>query len=140
MSHRDPLCFRRRAVGAVLAGTAAALAAGAAWATDTAPPRAIKPVWVQKPTLGELMSVYPHSALDNAKMGMVVIDCRVATDGTLGGCTVESQPRGKYGFGEAGLTLAARFRMAAQDADGRPTAGAGVRIPILFKIPDDRAR
>lgn len=137
MSNRDP--SRRNALAAAMAGAFAAATAGAAWAAAPAPAEVIKPVWVQKPTLRDLMSVYPHAALDNAKTGMVVIGCRVAADGSLTACAVEQQKPLKYDFGEAGLKLASRFRMEATDADGRPTAGAGVRIPILFRIPDDRS-
>jgi protein TonB len=136
MPNRDPWSFRRRS--AILAAAVAALAAGAVSAAETASPPLIKPVWVQKPTLKDLMSVYPRAALETARTGMVVIDCRVANDGTLGACAVEDQSRVKYGFGEAGLKLASHYRMDARDADGRPTAGAGVSIPIEFKIPDDR--
>jgi protein TonB len=134
MPNRDP---SRRALAA-LAGTLAALAAGAAWTAEPAPQEAIKPVWVQRPTMRDLMRVYPGEALDTARTGKVVIDCRVADDGTLTACAVEDPSRVKYGFGEAGLKLASHYRMAARDEDGRATAGAGVRLPILFKIPDDR--
>ncbi len=103
-----------------------------------APAEVIKPVWLQKPTIRHPMSVYPRAALDRGATGTVVIGCRVAEDGTLGACAVEQQKPVQYAFGEAGLKLAASFRMEGKDADGRPTAGAGVRIPILFKIPDDR--
>jgi TonB family protein len=138
LSNRDPLSARRRALGAALAGTVAALAAGAAWAAASAPSEVVKPVWVQKPTMRDLMSLYPRYALDTARTGMVVIDCRVAKGGTLGACTVEQPAGAKYGFGEAGLKLASRFRMDAKDQEGRPTAGEAVRIPIQFRIPDDR--
>jgi TonB family protein len=138
MLNLDPWSTRRRTVAAALAGTVAILAAGAAWAAASASPEVIKPVWVQKPTLKDLMSVYPRAALETARTGMVVIDCRVANDGALTACAVEDQASVKYGFGEAGLELASRFRMDSKDGDGRPTAGAAVRIPILFKIPDDR--
>ena len=138
MSNRDPV-LSRRALTAALAGTAV-LAAGAVRAADPATSEMIKPVWVEQPTLRTLMSVYPSAALDNGAQGMAVIDCQVADDGTLRACTVEQQKPAKYPFGEAGLKLASRFRMQAKDEDGRPTAGAGVRIPILFRIPDDRNR
>jgi protein TonB len=134
--NRDPWSSRRRS--ALFAAAVVALAAGAAWAAEPTPQQVIKPVWVERPTLKDLMSVYPSAALETARTGMVVIDCRVANDGTLTACAVEDQTRVKYGFGEAGLKLASLFRMDARDGDGRPTAGAGVRIPILFKIPDDR--
>jgi TonB family protein len=139
MSNRDPVSFSRRAMGAALAGTVAAVA-GAVWAADPAPSAMIRPVWVQRPTLRNLMSVYPSAALNNGAQGMAVIGCRVAEDGTLTACAVEQQKPAKYAFGEAGLKLASSFRMEAKDEDGRPTAGAGVRIPILFRIPDDRNR
>jgi protein TonB len=136
LSNRDP--FRRRTATAVLASTVAALAAGAAWAAEPSPLQVIKPVWVERPTMRDLMSVYPRAALETSRTGMVVVDCRVASDGTLTACAVEEPSGAKYGFGEVGLQLASHFRMDSKDEDGRPTAGAGVRIPILFKIPDDR--
>jgi|SRR6185312_10855024 len=135
MPNRDPASILRRAA---LAGIAAALAAGAAWAATPAPAEVMKPVWVQKPTMKDLMRVYPSSALNNGRTGVAVIGCRVAADGSLTACAVESQKPANYPFGEAGLKLASRFRMEARDADGRPTAGEAVRIPIQFKIPDDR--
>ena len=134
MLNRDPMSARRCALGAALAGTVAAAAAGAVWAADPAPPEVLKPVWAQRPTMKDLMRVYPKTALDHGATGMVVIGCRVAGDGTLGACTVERQSSAKYGFGEAGLKLASYFRMEAKDEDGRRTAGAAVRIPILFKL------
>jgi TonB family protein len=84
------------------------------------------------------MGVYPTYALDNGAPGIAVIGCRVAADGTLTACVVEQQKPARYAFGDAGLKLVSLFRMTTKDQDGRPTAGAGVRIPVLFEIPDDR--
>ena len=123
---------------AALAAAAVAFAAGSPLAAEPAPQVVTQPVWVQQPSMRDLMTVYPRYALDTARTGLVVIDCRVATDGALDACAVEPGSRAKYGFGEAGLKLASRFRMDVKDAAGRPTAGAAVRIPIQFKIPDDR--
>ena len=133
MPSREPASSRCRILAAALAGTIAA-SAGAVWAADPAPAEVIKPVWVQKPTLKDLMRVYPKTALDHGATGMVVVGCRVAADGTLGACTVEKQSSAKYPFGEAGLKLASYFRMEAKDEDGRRTAGAAVHIPIQFKL------
>jgi protein TonB len=133
MSNREPLSCRRT-LGAVLAGAVAALAAGAVWATDTAPPATIKPVWILQPSQKDLLRAYPRDALNHGSPGRVVIGCRVTADGTLTACAVEQQKPAKYDFGEAGLKLASHFRMETRDADGRPTAGAAVRLPIEFKL------
>jgi protein TonB len=135
MSNRDP--SRRRALSAVLAGTAVALTAGAVWAAESGPPQVIKPVWVQRPTLKDIARVYPTDALNHGAAGVAVIDCQVATDGTLSACAVQDQRPAKYHFGEAGLKLVPDFRMQATDEDGRQTAGATVRIPIQFKLTDN---
>jgi TonB family protein len=115
----------RRRLGIALAGLIAAAGAGAVWAANPAPPTLIeKPDWAQKPTLAELVGV----------QGKAVIDCRVGRDGRLRACSIREQNPAQYGFGQAALKLSARFRMEARDADGRPTAGGAVTIPMLFKL------
>jgi TonB family protein len=124
-------------MSAALAGTVAAIAAGAVWAADPAPPGVIKPVWVQRPTLKDIARAYPKDALNHGATGTAVIGCRVADDGALRACAVEEQNPARYHFGDAGLKLASDFRMKARDEDGRSTAGSTVRVPILFKLADD---
>jgi TonB family protein len=135
MSNRYP-GTSRRLVTAVLAGMTAA-AAGAAWAADPAPPEVIKPVWVQRPTLKQIVRAYPRDALNHGAAGTAVIGCRVADDGTLQTCAIEEQKPARYHFGDAGLKLASDFRMKARDEDGRRTAGVSVLIPIQFRLADD---
>jgi TonB family protein len=111
--------------------TAALAGAASAVAAEPAP---IKPVWLQQPTVKDIMRAYPVEALNHSAPGVVVIGCRVAADGTLGGCRVEEQKPLRFPFGVAALMLVTHYRMAATDEDGRPTAGATVRIPVQFKI------
>ena len=84
--------------------------------------------------MAEMVSVYPMAAEKAGVTGMAVIGCRVGKNGRLRSCSIRKQDPAQYGFGEAGLKLTAHFRMEAKDADGRPTAGAPISIPIKFAI------
>jgi TonB family protein len=123
----------RRRLGVALASVIAASGAGAVWAAS--PVRVIgKPDWVERPTAEQMAPIYPKAAADAGKEGMVVLDCRVRSDGGLRACQVRSQTPPKYGFGQAALKLSVNFRMKTKDQDGRPTAGAAVTIPIKFAL------
>jgi TonB family protein len=123
----------RRKLGVALVGVIAVAGAGAVWAAS--PVRVIgNPDWVQKPTGDEMAKYYPKAASDAGKEGMAVIDCRVRADGTLRNCKVKKQNPAKYGFGEAALKISTIFRMRTKDEHGRSTVGAGVTIPIAFKL------
>ena len=118
----------------ILIGAAAALAVGAV--AIAAARETIKPIWLQQPTLKDIMRAYPVDEHNAGAEGMAVIGCRVADDGTLTACAVEAQTPTWRHFGAAGLRLAPDFRMEAKDQDGWPTAGAEVRIPIQFKLTE----
>jgi protein TonB len=111
----------------------AAAGAGAVWAAS--PVRVIgKPDWVERPTGDQMAPLYPKAAEKAGKEGIVVLDCRVRSDGRLRACKVRSQNPARYGFGEAALKLSPLFRMSSKDKDGHSTAGAGVIIPIKFAL------
>ena len=130
----------RRRLGVALVSVIAAAGAGAVWAASPGAPHvAAKPDWVEKPTAKDLVAFYPKAAEKAGKTGMVVLDCRVRRDGGLRACRVKSENPAQYGFGEAALKMSAMFRMRAKDEDGRPTAGAGVNIPIKFALAAPRA-
>jgi len=81
---------------------------------------------------------YPKAAI-TAGVGAakVVIDCGITGEGRLDNCRVRQEEPAQYGFGEATIQLASHFRMAANDLDGKPTAGGTVRIPVVFvRAPD----
>ncbi len=127
----------RRRLGVALVSAIAAAGAGAVWAANPVSPHVVgKPDWVERPTGKDLVRFYPKAAEKAHVEGMVVLDCRVRPDGGLRACKVRSETPAKYGFGVAALKISASFRMKNKDEDGRPTAGAGVVIPIKFALQE----
>jgi TonB family protein len=95
-----------------------------------------KPDWETQPSGEDMASFYPAVAQFLSVEGRVFISCTVATSGILRTCqAVDEQPKG-LGFGEAALGMTGLFRMRPMSIDGDPVAGATVRIPINFKLPD----
>jgi len=128
----------RKALGAVLVGAVGLTAAGAVWAANPPKPTVAAPVWIQRPGGEDMARYYPKAAI-TAGVGAakVVIDCGITGEGRLDNCRVRQEEPAQYGFGEATIQLASHFRMAANDLDGKPTAGGTVRIPVVFvRAPD----
>jgi hypothetical protein len=99
-----------------------------------------KPQWMALPNSVDLVTVYPKDA---AKAGVfkarVVLGCAVSATGGLEGCQVESEDPVGYGLGKATLSLAATFRLGIWSAEGLPTIGGKVRVPIRYDITDNRS-
>jgi protein TonB len=57
----------------------------------------------------------------------------VSPDGRISCSVINEDPSG-WGFGEAAMRISRSFRMAAQTADGRPTNGGRIRVPISFRL------
>lgn len=114
-----------------LAGWLAALLPLAAAAEDE-PAFDTPPDWIKKPTMEDIMSVWPTEALRTGRGGRAVIGCKVSAEGTLYDCAVvEERPSGA-GFGPAALVLSQQLHMRPAMKDGKPVRGAVVRIPITF--------
>lgn len=64
-----------------------------------------------------------------------MLDCVVGADGHLQNCTVAEETPGGYGFGQAALALSSGFVMTLWGDDGLPTVGAGVRVPVRYRLP-----
>jgi TonB family protein len=92
------------------------------------------PNWTSRPTSDELGRYYPKRALRAAIEGRAVLQCMGTKDGRLDGCVAIDEDPADYGFGEAALRLVASFQMAPLDGDGRPVAGAMVRVPVAFRL------
>ena len=128
----------RRIAGLAAAGVASLTVAGAAWAVQPRPAleRPITaPIWISRPDGADITSVYPAAALASGLQGKVLMACRIRGDGRLSRCKVLSESPVAAGFGPAVLKVADRFQMAPTDRNGAPTAGADVRIPVRFAIP-----
>lgn len=92
-----------------------------------------KPQWKALPGAADLASVYPPGAIKaGIRKARVVLSCTVAEDGALAGCAVESEDPAGYGLGEATVGLAGTFRLGVWSAEGLPTVGGVVRVPIRF--------
>lgn len=90
------------------------------------------PEWLRKPTLDQLLAVYPRAAGQKGASGMAVIKCTVNLEGLLRDCkVVEEKPAG-LGFGPAAQVLAPTFLMKPATKNGRPVESE-ITIPINFK-------
>ena len=113
----------------------AAAAVSTAAAIQAAPKPALTQVeWVATPTGQDIAAVYPPTAVEAGKGGAVLLECKVAAEGSLKDCRVQIEDPVGLEFGVAALELAPLFKMAEKAPDGSAVAGRTIRIPILFSI------
>ncbi|MBS0360913.1 MAG: energy transducer TonB [Proteobacteria bacterium] len=96
------------------------------------------PDWRHGPSGADLIRSYPKAALAAHLEGRAVLHCGVAATGDLMGCRVVSEDPAGYGFGEAALSLAPKFKMKPQLRDGAPTSEGQINLPIHFSLPTSR--
>jgi len=102
-----------------------------------APPAIItNPRWIERPTGQDFADLYPRIAAVSEMEGRVVLDCTVNASSRLD-CSVVSEDPPGFGFGEASLRAATRFRLAPMLEDGRPVDGARIRIPMRWRLGGD---
>jgi hypothetical protein len=91
------------------------------------------PKWTELPTVTEIQAAVPKTegGPNNARVTLV---CDVQAGGALSGCTVDREEPAGQGFGPAILTLAPKFRVDLMSAEGMPTVGAKVRVPVRFDL------
>lgn len=91
------------------------------------------PTWLERPNGRDFAREYPDRALEREREGRVVLDCVVDAGGRIA-CSVASEDPTGWGFGPAAIRISRSFRMAPATADGRPTDGGRVRVPITFRL------
>ena len=98
-----------------------------------------KPEWTQLPSAEDLNATFPKTQ-NGVNQVRVVLGCTVERGGTLGGCSVADETPAGQGYGAGALALASKFRMAAMGADGAPTVGAHIKLPIRYELTPVKAK
>jgi TonB family protein len=90
-----------------------------------------QPRWAALPSREEMAGTFGALKLEGTLR--TTLSCTVAAKGALGDCRVMSEtPEGK-GVGAAALTLTPKFRLTTWTAEGLPTIGGSVQIPIRYE-------
>lgn len=119
------------ACAAALLGGAAQAQALHAIPTDPKTPL----VWRMKPSGGDMAAIYPPKAQREEKAGWAVIECQTLASGDLKDCQLLGEAPANYGFGDAALKLASKFKLDPKKNDPAELAGGVVTIPILLLTP-----
>jgi protein TonB len=98
-----------------------------------APAQITGATWLKRPGAREFDRYYPTRAAEREKEGRVVLNCSVNADGSIN-CRVTSESPDGWGFGEAALQISKFFKMAPMTANGTPTSGGQISVPITFRL------
>jgi len=91
--------------------------------------------WRSKPTGPDIAQIYPPKAEREAKAGWAVIECLTVETGDLKDCQVLGEAPAGYGFGDAGLKLAPKFKLDAKKVDPSLLKDSVIAIPIVLLTP-----
>ena len=98
-------------------------------------PQIGKPQWTGLPSAEDFNAAFPAAA---AKAGIlkarVVLTCLVVAGGALTDCQAASEDPPGYGFGAGAASLAGKFRVTLWTAEGLPTVGGRVSVPIRYDL------
>lgn len=91
------------------------------------------PRWAALPSVTDLQATIPKTegGPNNIRVTLV---CTVQAGGSLDGCAVDREEPAGQGFGQAVLALASRFKVEPWSAEGLPTVGAKVRVPVRYDL------
>ncbi|HEX2562161.1 TonB family protein [Phenylobacterium sp.] len=97
-----------------------------------------KPSWTALPTGSDLAAGFPVAARSaGVTTGRIRLRCQIATAGRLQNCAVQSEEPAGMGFGDAAKALTSNFQMSLWSAEGLPTQGGFVVIPLRYDLPKD---
>jgi TonB family protein len=91
------------------------------------------PTWAALPSVGEMQAAVPKTE-GGPNDARVTLVCDVQAGGGLSGCVVDREAPAGQGFGPAILALAPKFKVELMSAEGMPTVGAKVRVPVRFDL------
>lgn len=93
-----------------------------------------KPQWTGLPTGEALQNAIPATVAPDVTIARVTLACVVGAAGEMQTYRVESETPPGQGMGEATLGLSKTFRLSLWTAEGLPTIGGEVKIPIRYDI------
>lgn len=88
--------------------------------------------WLAQPTASEVAAAYPLRAQRADVEDRALLRCQVADNGQLSKCMVVEEAPGGFGFGDAALALAPKFRRAGGQQGNTP-----LDLPIVFRLSVD---
>lgn len=91
------------------------------------------PKWAELPSADAFQTTFPktENGVNDVRVALV---CTVQPGGALSDCVVDREEPAGMGYGTGALALAPKFRVAPWSADGEPTVGARVRVPIRYQL------
>jgi hypothetical protein len=91
------------------------------------------PTWAALPSVTDMQAAVPMTEGGPNDVRVTLV-CDVQAGGSLSGCAVDREQPAGQGFGAAILTLAPKFKVELMSAEGMPTVGAKVRVPVRFDL------
>lgn len=92
-----------------------------------------QPVWAEKPAIQDFQASFPKTQ-NGVNDIRVVLGCTVQADGALGACSVAQETPPGQGYGAGALEIASKFKVTPWSADGIPTIGAHIKLPIHYQL------
>lgn len=97
--------------------------------------KVVKPDWITQIDPAKVVALYPRAAADKGvTSGVGVADCLVAPDGQLTDCKPAREEPAGLGFAASAVAVAGITKMNPWTPDGRPVAGARIKLPITFNL------
>jgi hypothetical protein len=81
--------------------------------------------WIIRPTTMDVTRIVEETS---SAQGTAAVECEIGRDGRPGHCVVISEDPAGQNVGKLATHLAAAFKAASKDSDGKPTAGRRVRF------------
>ena len=91
------------------------------------------PKWSAMPSAADFQATIPKSEGGPNEVRVTLV-CDVQTGGVLTGCVVDREAPAGQGFGQAVLALSSKFKVEPWSAEGLPTVGAKVRVPVRYEL------
>lgn len=98
------------------------------------PPIVGKAQWAALPSAEETSAAFGKLKLDGA--ARVKLACVVVQGGGVTDCRVDQEMPAGQGFGTAAISLAPHFKLTTWTAEGLPTVGGTIIIPLRYELKD----